>query len=142
MLIYLEYYNLVESVPPYRLMDDIFPWVCSRPIKSCYIFDLPWGMKKAKLADLYSGIEGPACPPGGRARRRPPRPRGYYYYHFHYHYYYYYTFVYICIYIYIYIYIHIYNTHLSLSKQKQTNDESTQAATPASRPSASFRRCL
>ena len=38
-------------------MEDIFSWVCSRPIKPCYIFDLPRGMKNYKLADLYSGIE-------------------------------------------------------------------------------------
>ena len=40
-----------------QLMDDIFSWVCSRPIKPCYIFELPGGMKKDRLADLYNGIE-------------------------------------------------------------------------------------
>ena len=54
---HMEYLNLAEEVPPFRLMDDIFQWVASRPIKPCYIFDLPRGMKKDKLGDFYSGIE-------------------------------------------------------------------------------------
>lgn len=54
---HMEYIGLSEEVPPYRLMDDIFQWVCTRPIKKNYIFDLPRGMKKDKLADFYSGIE-------------------------------------------------------------------------------------
>lgn len=54
---HMELVGLAEEVPPYRLMDDIFQWVCSRPIKKCYIFDLPRGMKKDKLGDFYSGIE-------------------------------------------------------------------------------------
>lgn len=54
---YMESKHLAEEVPPFRLMDDIFQWVASRPIKPCYIFDMPRGMKKDKLADFYSGIE-------------------------------------------------------------------------------------
>lgn len=54
---YMEGLKLAEEVPPYRLMDDIFQWVHSRPIRPCYIFDMPRGMKKDKLADFYSGIE-------------------------------------------------------------------------------------
>lgn len=54
---YLEMKGIAEEVPPYRMMDNIFEWVCSRPIKKCYIFDMPRGMKKDKLADFYSGIE-------------------------------------------------------------------------------------
>lgn len=54
---FMEYEKIAEEVPPYRLMDDIFAWVASRPIKQCYIFDMPRGMKKDKLADFYSGIE-------------------------------------------------------------------------------------
>lgn len=54
---HMEYSGLAEEVPPFRLMDDIFQWVASRPIKQCYIFDLPRGMKKDKLGDFYSGIE-------------------------------------------------------------------------------------
>lgn len=54
---YLEYNNLAEEIPPFRLMDDIFQWVCSRPVKKCYIVDMPRGMKKDKLGDFYSGIE-------------------------------------------------------------------------------------
>ncbi len=53
----MEYKGIAEEVPPYRLMDDIFQWVCTRPIKPIYIFDMPRGMKKDKLADFYSGIE-------------------------------------------------------------------------------------
>lgn len=53
----MEYEGDTEEVPPYRLMDDIFQWVASRPIKKTYIIDMPRGMKKDKLADLYSGIE-------------------------------------------------------------------------------------
>lgn len=54
---YLEYNGLAEEIPPFRLMDDIFQWVCSRPIKKCYIVDMPRGMKKDKLGDFYSGVE-------------------------------------------------------------------------------------
>jgi len=53
----LEYLGIAEEIPPFRLMDDIFQWVASRPVKKCYIIDMPRGMKKDKLADLYSGIE-------------------------------------------------------------------------------------
>lgn len=54
---HMEYEGLAEEVPPFRLMDDIFQWVAGRPIKPCYIFDMPRGMKKDKLADFYAGIE-------------------------------------------------------------------------------------
>lgn len=54
---YLCYQGLAEEIPSFRLMDDIFQWVCSRPIKKCYIVDMPRGMKKDKLGDFYSGIE-------------------------------------------------------------------------------------
>lgn len=54
---YLEYIDMAEEVPPYRLMDDIFQWVCSRPKKKMYLIDMPRGMKKDKLGDLYAGIE-------------------------------------------------------------------------------------
>lgn len=54
---YLEYEGLAEEVPPFRMMDDIFQWVCSRPIKKAYIVDMPRGMKKDRLGDFYSGIE-------------------------------------------------------------------------------------
>lgn len=53
----MEYDGLAEEIPPFRLMDDIFQWVCSRPKKLCYIVDMPRGMKKDKLGDFYSGIE-------------------------------------------------------------------------------------
>lgn len=54
---YLESLGIAEEIPPFRLMDDIFQWVASRPIKKCYIVDMPRGMKKDKLGDFYSGIE-------------------------------------------------------------------------------------
>lgn len=54
---YMEYIGIAEEIPPYRMMDDIFQWVCKRPTKECYIVDMPRGMKKDKLADFYSGIE-------------------------------------------------------------------------------------
>ncbi len=58
---YMEYLGIAEEVPPFRLMDDIFQWVCSRGIKvgfkEAYIVDMPRGMKKDKLGDFYSGIE-------------------------------------------------------------------------------------
>jgi hypothetical protein len=54
---YMEYLGLAEEIPPFRLMDDIFQWVCTRPIKKSYIVDMPRGMKKDRLGDFYSGIE-------------------------------------------------------------------------------------
>ena len=54
---FLEYEGLAEEIPPFRLMDDIFAWVCSRPIKKAYLVDMPRGMKKDRLGDFYSGIE-------------------------------------------------------------------------------------
>ena len=54
---YLEYKDNCEAVPPYRLMDDLYQWVCNCGGKRLFIFDLPRGMKKDKLGDLYSGIE-------------------------------------------------------------------------------------
>jgi len=54
---YLEYEGLAEEIPPFRLMDDIFAWVASRPIKRAYLVDMPRGMKKDRLGDFYSGIE-------------------------------------------------------------------------------------
>jgi len=53
----LEYEGIAEEVPPYRNMEDIFQWVCTRPIKQAYIIDLPRGMKKDKLGEFYSGVE-------------------------------------------------------------------------------------
>lgn len=54
---FMEYKGNSEEVPAYRLMDDIFAWVATRPIKKIYIMDMPRGMKKDRLGDLYSGIE-------------------------------------------------------------------------------------
>lgn len=54
---YMEFLGIAEEIPPFRMMDDIFQWVCSRPIKKSYIVDMPRGMKKDRLGDFYSGIE-------------------------------------------------------------------------------------
>lgn len=54
---FMEYHDLAEEVPPFRMMDDIFQWVCTRPVRPCYIVDMPRGMKKDRLGDFYSGIE-------------------------------------------------------------------------------------
>jgi hypothetical protein len=54
---HLEFLGIAEEVPPFRMMDDIFQWVASRPIKPTYIVDMPRGLKKDKLGDFFSGIE-------------------------------------------------------------------------------------
>lgn len=54
---YCEYLNLVEEVPPFRLMEDIFQWVYGMPKKKAYFIDMPRGMKKDKLGEFYAGIE-------------------------------------------------------------------------------------
>jgi len=54
---YMEFEGLIEEIPPYRLMDDIVQWVHGRQKKSAYFIDLPRGMRKTALGDLYSGIE-------------------------------------------------------------------------------------
>lgn len=54
---HMELQGHSEEVPPFRLMEDIFAWVASRPIAKTYIIDMPRGMKKDKLGDFYSGIE-------------------------------------------------------------------------------------
>ena len=54
---WMEFVDLAEEIPPYRLMDDIFAWVYGMTKRPCYFVDLPRGMKKDKLADFYSGIE-------------------------------------------------------------------------------------
>jgi len=77
---YMEYKGVAEEVPCYRLMDDIFQWVYCMPTKKVYILDMPRGMKKDKLGDLYSGIEviknGVAYDKRNRAKKkRFDRPR-------------------------------------------------------------------
>lgn len=54
---FMEFYDLAEEIPPFRMMDDIFQWVCTRPIRPSYFVDMPRGMKKDRLGDFYSGIE-------------------------------------------------------------------------------------
>lgn len=54
---WMEYEGLVEEVPPFRNMEDIFQWVFGMPKKKAYFFDMPRGMKKDKLGEFYAGIE-------------------------------------------------------------------------------------
>jgi len=54
---WMEAQGLVEEIPPYRLMDDVFQRVYGRPKCKAYFMDMPRGMKKDKLADLYAGLE-------------------------------------------------------------------------------------
>lgn len=54
---YCEYIDLVEEVPAFRSMEDIFQWVYCRPKKKAYFIDMPRGMKKDKLGEFYAGIE-------------------------------------------------------------------------------------
>lgn len=54
---YMEYSGTAEEIPAMRMMDDIFQWVATRPIKPLYIVDMPRGLKKDKLGDFYSGLE-------------------------------------------------------------------------------------
>lgn len=54
---YCEYLGLVEEIPPFRQMEDIYQWVYCRPKKKAYFIDMPRGMKKDKLGEFYAGIE-------------------------------------------------------------------------------------
>lgn len=54
---YMELEDRIYELPPYRLMDDIFQWVCSVGGQKAFAVDMPRGMKKDKLGDFYSGIE-------------------------------------------------------------------------------------
>lgn len=77
---FLEFMGHAEEVPPMRDMKDIMGWVCTRPTRKMYVFDMPRGMKKDKLAEFYSGIEciknGIAYDPRYTAKKvRFSRPR-------------------------------------------------------------------
>jgi len=54
---FLEYQGIAFDLPPLREMEDIMEFCHSFPPKSCYIIDMPRGMKKDKLGSFYSGIE-------------------------------------------------------------------------------------
>eukprot|EP00854_Cymbomonas_tetramitiformis_P032118 gene32118-40619_t len=54
---YLEYHNLAFEIPPLRSCQDIMQLCMSIPAYKCYLVDMPRGMKKDKLAELYSGLE-------------------------------------------------------------------------------------
>lgn len=54
---YMEYKGLAYEVPPFRLMEDIMACAMGIPNQTCYMIDMPKGMKKEKLGDFYSGIE-------------------------------------------------------------------------------------
>lgn len=54
---YLAYRKVAVRVPPFRQMEDIMQNVMARPKFGAYLIDMPRGMKKDKLGELYSGIE-------------------------------------------------------------------------------------
>lgn len=58
---YLEFIDAAEEIPPFREMEKIMGWITcrvkSQGPKKMYVFDMPRGMKKDKLADFYAGIE-------------------------------------------------------------------------------------
>ncbi len=58
---YLGFIDAAEEIPPFREMEKIMGWITCRikaqGAKKMYIFDMPRGMKKDKLADFYAGIE-------------------------------------------------------------------------------------
>lgn len=77
---YLEYHNLARELPPLQSLQNIMT-VCMRvPKCDCYVVNMPRGMKKDKLAELYSGLE---CLKNGKMydvrysykRRRIDRPQ-------------------------------------------------------------------
>jgi hypothetical protein len=53
---YLTYKGLAFCLPPMRDQQDLMAVVIDRPA-SCYIVDMPRGMKKDKLGEFYSGLE-------------------------------------------------------------------------------------
>lgn len=54
---FLEYQGVAFECPPFRDMNDLCQFIHSFPPQTCYLMDMPRGMKKDKLAELYSGIE-------------------------------------------------------------------------------------
>lgn len=54
---WLEYMGKAVEVPPLRDMQDLVGFVMDMPESTCYMIDMPRGMKKDKLAEFYAGIE-------------------------------------------------------------------------------------
>jgi hypothetical protein len=54
---FLEYQGVAFECPPFRSMDDMMEFVHGFPAQSCYMIDMPRGMKKDKLGEFYSGVE-------------------------------------------------------------------------------------
>lgn len=54
---YLEYNKLAYEIPPMRSMEDIMQCAMSIKTQTCYLVDMPRGMKKSKLSDFYAGLE-------------------------------------------------------------------------------------
>lgn len=54
---FLEYQGVAFECPPFRTMDDMMEFCHGFPAQSCYIIDMPRGMKKDKMSEFYSGIE-------------------------------------------------------------------------------------
>lgn len=54
---FLAFKELGFEMPPCRSLEDIMGIAMTVPTNSCYLVDMPRGMKKDKLAEFYSGIE-------------------------------------------------------------------------------------
>lgn len=54
---YLQFNNLAKMIPPFLLMEDIMNCVYDMKTYPAYTIDMPRGLKGAKLANFYSGIE-------------------------------------------------------------------------------------
>lgn len=54
---YLEFMGKAFELPPMRMMEDIMQFAYSFDDQTCYLVDMPRGMKKDKLADFYAGLE-------------------------------------------------------------------------------------
>lgn len=56
---YLFTKNIARVIPSFRSYEDISQFVCSMQVKAqAFIIDMPRGMKKDKLGEFYSGLEG------------------------------------------------------------------------------------
>lgn len=54
---YLRAHQLARCLPPLNDYKDIMRMICDIPTASCYVFDMPRGLKKDKLGQFYAGIE-------------------------------------------------------------------------------------
>ena len=54
---YLEYKGLAYEVPPMNSMEDIMQCCMGVKPQTCYLVDMPRGMRKDRLASFYAGLE-------------------------------------------------------------------------------------